>query len=186
MRRVLSVAGRDFRVEVVPADPERTSAADPVVVRVEGIPGEARARPIPGGYAVTRGRVTREAGVAGTASGVEVSVEGLLTRVDRPSLRPAGGAAAAGAGAEARAPMPGKVVRVLRGEGDPVRAGEGVLVLEAMKMQNEIRSPADGVVATMRVAPGASLAGGESLFTVAPAESGSGSGSESESRSESR
>ena len=185
MRRVLSVAGRDFRVEVVPADPERTAAAGAVVVRIEGVPGEALARPVPGGYAVTRGRVTREAGVVETPSGVGVSVEGLRIRVDRSSLRPAGGAAAAaGAGAEVRAPMPGKVVRVLRGEGDPVRAGEGVLVLEAMKMQNEIRSPADGVVATMRVAPGASLAGEESLFTVAPAESGSGS--EPESRSDSR
>lgn len=184
MRRVLSVAGRDFRVEVVPAEPDRAPVGDAVVVRVEGIPGEALVRPIPGGYSVTRGRATREAGVVETPSGVGVSVGSLLTRVDRPSLRPAGGARTAGAGAEVRAPMPGKVVRVLRGEGDPVRAGEGVLVLEAMKMQNEIRSPADGVVATMRVASGASLAGGESLFVVAPAEPGPGSGSES--RSESR
>lgn len=184
MRRVLSVAGRDFRVEVAPSDPDRISGADAVVVRLEGIPGEALVRPIPGGYAVTRGRVTREAGVVETPSGVAVSVGGLRTRVDRPSLRPAGGAPAAGA--EVRAPMPGKVVRVLRGEGDPVRSGEGVLVLEAMKMQNEIRAPADGVLATMRVAPGASLAGGELLFAVASAGSGSGVGSESESRSESR
>ena len=44
------------------------------------------------------------------------------------------------------APMPGKVVRVLVSEGDAVEAGQGLLVVEAMKMQNEIRSPKDGKV----------------------------------------
>jgi biotin carboxyl carrier protein len=44
------------------------------------------------------------------------------------------------------APMPGKVVRVLVSEGDSVEAGQGLLVVEAMKMQNEIRSPKNGKV----------------------------------------
>jgi biotin carboxyl carrier protein len=44
------------------------------------------------------------------------------------------------------APMPGKVVRLLVSEGDSVRAGQGLLVVEAMKMQNEIRSPKNGKV----------------------------------------
>jgi biotin carboxyl carrier protein len=44
------------------------------------------------------------------------------------------------------APMPGKVVQVLVGEGDAVEAGQGLLVVEAMKMQNEIRSPKTGKV----------------------------------------
>jgi biotin carboxyl carrier protein len=44
------------------------------------------------------------------------------------------------------APMPGKIVRVLVGEGDSVEAGQGLLVVEAMKMQNEIRSPKAGKV----------------------------------------
>jgi biotin carboxyl carrier protein len=44
------------------------------------------------------------------------------------------------------APMPGKVVRVLVSEGDAVEAGQGLLVVEAMKMQNEIRSPKNGKV----------------------------------------
>lgn len=173
MRRVLSVAGREVRVEVVPADPDSApGAAGTLVVRLEGVSGAAFVQPVPGGYAVTRGRVTREAGVVATPTGVSVSVGGLDTRVDRASLRPRSGASAAAGGAEVRAPMPGKVVRILRREGDPVRAGEGVLVLEAMKMQNEIRAPVSGVVANMRVASGASLGGGESLFAVAPAESG--------------
>ncbi|HEY1424161.1 MAG TPA: biotin/lipoyl-containing protein [Candidatus Acidoferrum sp.] len=44
------------------------------------------------------------------------------------------------------APMPGKVVRLLVSEGDQVQAGQGLLVVEAMKMQNEIRSPKNGKV----------------------------------------
>ena len=63
-------------------------------------------------------------------------------------------------------PMPGKVVRVLVSEGEPVAAGQGVLVVEAMKMQNEIRSPKAGRVAAILVAEGAAVAGGQALAEV--------------------
>jgi biotin carboxyl carrier protein len=49
------------------------------------------------------------------------------------------------------APMPGKVVKLLLGVGDPVATGQGVLVVEAMKMQNEIKSPKSGRVIEVRV-----------------------------------
>jgi len=63
-------------------------------------------------------------------------------------------------------PMPGKVLRVLVSEGDMVAAGQGVVVVEAMKMQNEIRSPKSGRVAAVRVREGASVASGETLAEV--------------------
>ncbi len=63
-------------------------------------------------------------------------------------------------------PMPGKVVRLLVSEGEQVKAGQGLLVVEAMKMQNEIRAPKDGRVAAIRVAVGAAVAGGETLAEV--------------------
>lgn len=63
-------------------------------------------------------------------------------------------------------PMPGKVLRLLVGEGDPVEAGQGLLVVEAMKMQNEIRSPKAGRVVSLRAAPGAAVSGGETLAEV--------------------
>ena len=63
-------------------------------------------------------------------------------------------------------PMPGKVVRVLVQEGDEVAAGQGVVVVEAMKMQNEIRSPKAGRVVAVRVAQGAPVGGGETLAEV--------------------
>ena len=47
---------------------------------------------------------------------------------------------------EVRAPMPGKIVRALSAPGETVEAGQGLLVIEAMKMQNEIRSPKSGTI----------------------------------------
>ena len=64
------------------------------------------------------------------------------------------------------APMPGKIVRVLVSQGDEVEAGAGVLVVEAMKMQNEIKSPKKGVVRKMYAAPGAAVNAGEELAIV--------------------
>lgn len=63
-------------------------------------------------------------------------------------------------------PMPGKIVRVLARPGDPVSAGQGLLVVEAMKMQNEIRSPKSGRVVAIHVAEGAPVSGGETLAEV--------------------
>jgi len=164
--------GRDLAVEVSPAEEPGAGVERETIVRVEGAAGEARARPAPGGYLVTRERTTREAGVARSGAGaVTVVVEGETFRFASAATRSAAGAGASGGHTEVRAPMPGRVVRLLREEGDRVRTGEGVLVLEAMKMQNEIRTPVDGVVATMRAAPGASLGGGEVLFAVRPADS---------------
>ena len=64
------------------------------------------------------------------------------------------------------APMPGKVVRVLKAEGAEVEAGEGVVVVEAMKMQNEIRSPRKGVVKRILATAGAAVNSGEALAVV--------------------
>ena len=65
-------------------------------------------------------------------------------------------AVAAGGGAiEVRAPMPGRVLRVLVGAGDAVSARQGVAVVEAMKMENEVRAPRAGTVKEVRVAQGA-------------------------------
>jgi biotin carboxyl carrier protein len=64
------------------------------------------------------------------------------------------------------APMPGKVVRVLVKAGDKVEAGQGLLVVEAMKMQNEIRSPKGGTVERLHVKEGQPVNAGEVLAWV--------------------
>ncbi|MGB6598461.1 MAG: biotin/lipoyl-containing protein [Candidatus Acidiferrum sp.] len=64
------------------------------------------------------------------------------------------------------APMPGKVVRILVKVGDKVEAGQGLFVVEAMKMQNEIRSPKSGVVERLLVKEGQPVNAGEILAWV--------------------
>jgi len=64
------------------------------------------------------------------------------------------------------APMPGKVVRFLVAEGDTVEAGQGLLVVEAMKMQNEIRSPKRGKVQKLLAKEGQAVNAGEVLVWV--------------------
>jgi biotin carboxyl carrier protein len=62
--------------------------------------------------------------------------------------------------------MPGKVVRVLVEVGTEVKKGDGVLVVEAMKMQNEMKSPKDGVVKEFRAAEGQIANAGEILAVI--------------------
>jgi biotin carboxyl carrier protein len=63
-------------------------------------------------------------------------------------------------------PMPGKVVKVLRKVGDEVKEGEGVVVVEAMKMENDIKSPKDGKVVEILVQEGQAVEGGARLAVV--------------------
>ena len=90
-----------------------------------------------------------------------------ITLIDPKRLR---GAANAGAHADGvarmAAPMPGKVVRVLASVGDQVEAGAGIVVVEAMKMQNEMKSPKAGRVVAMNVEVGATVNGGEVLAVI--------------------
>ena len=62
--------------------------------------------------------------------------------------------------------MPGKVVRVLVEAGAEIAKGDGVLVVEAMKMQNELKSPKDGRIKEIRVTDGATVAAGDILATI--------------------
>ncbi|MBE7481207.1 MAG: acetyl-CoA carboxylase biotin carboxyl carrier protein subunit [Polyangiaceae bacterium] len=64
-------------------------------------------------------------------------------------------------------PMPGKVIKVLVAEGDEVADGAPVVVVEAMKMENELGSPRAGVVQKVHVQPGDAVEGGARLVTVA-------------------
>lgn len=82
-----------------------------------------------------------------------------------PSAKPAAKPAEAGSGT-VLAPMPGTILKVLKADGDQVKAGEVVLILEAMKMENEILAPVDGTVASLNLSAGGTVAGGDVLFEV--------------------
>ena len=64
------------------------------------------------------------------------------------------------------APMPGRVVKVLAPEGTEVKRGDGIIVLEAMKMENELKAPRDGVVTQVMVQEGQGVEGGSLLATI--------------------
>jgi acetyl/propionyl-CoA carboxylase alpha subunit len=108
------------------------------------------------------------------AHGFDVLVRGRLFHleaVDERTRLLAGSAKAVASGPQTvEAEMPGKVVQVKKRAGDAVAEGEGVVILEAMKMQNEIPSPIEGVVTHVAVSEGDTVEGGAPLFTVEPPE----------------
>src|ERR1035437_5432700 len=65
-----------------------------------------------------------------------------------------------------KAPMPGKIVRIMVNEKDEVKAGQGIIVMEAMKMQNEMKSPKDGRVQKILTAEGSVVNAGDTLAIV--------------------
>jgi biotin carboxyl carrier protein len=101
---------------------------------------------------------------------VEVSVgtqSYAVTLADPRRLRSAAAAGAlAGGVARIAAPMPGKVVRVMVEAGAEVEAGDGIVVVEAMKMQNEMKSPRAGKVLTVNVEVGTTVNGGDVLAVI--------------------
>jgi biotin carboxyl carrier protein len=64
------------------------------------------------------------------------------------------------------APMPGRVIRVLVELNQEVETGQGLIVVEAMKMQNEMKSPRAGKVVEVKTAPGAAVSAGEVLAVI--------------------
>lgn len=122
-------------------------------------------------------RVGAAAGVRG-ATGDGVGGRGTLvvavgareyevTLTDTKHLRGARVAGGHDAGrAQVAAPMPGKVVRVLVERGQEVEAGQGLVVVEAMKMQNELKAARDGRIVELRVATGDKVASGQVLAVI--------------------
>ena len=79
---------------------------------------------------------------------------------------PAASEAADGSGTPLKAPMPGLIIRYLKQVGDAVKKGEGVVVLEAMKMENALVAPCDGVVKAVKFASGDNVAKGATLVLI--------------------
>lgn len=87
--------------------------------------------------------------------------------IDPKRLRGTAGSGEHGDGAaEIRTAMPGKVVRVLVEKGGSIEKGDGVLVVEAMKMQNELKSPKTGTVKNIAVEEGSTVAAGDCLAVI--------------------
>jgi len=126
-------------------------------------------RPEPSVLSLLLGDRSVEAGLAPRDDGWEVDLLGRGYHCEvvdprRAALKLGGGA---GEGA-IKTSMPGLVVRVMVAEGDAVAEGDPLLVLEAMKMENEITAPIDGRIAAVHVSAGESLEAGAKLIQIEP------------------
>jgi biotin carboxyl carrier protein len=158
----IEIAGRVRTVEYKPGEP---------TVLVDGVAAAVEAQVLRPGVLslIVDGRAWRVV-LEEDANEPAVYVGGarIAYRIDDPrSLKARRGRGAGTDGPKAiKASMPGRVVRVLAKKGDAVEAHAGVVVIEAMKMQNELKSPKAGKVAELRVAAGDTVAAGDVLAVV--------------------
>jgi pyruvate carboxylase subunit B len=160
----VEVAGRTVTIEV--EGNEVRLEGHPVDARLGGLWGDVRRRLGNG----TRGRefVIAPGGERGqwrlSTAGHRFDIQVLDERAR--AVRAAGGTGIHGAGT-LKAPMPGLVVRVEVAEGEPIEAGRGLVVVEAMKMENELKAAGTGVVKKVLVKAGDRVEKGAPLIEIA-------------------
>ena len=105
--------------------------------------------------------------VNGTVYEVELEeITGGAAAAAAPVATPAAPASAPAGGEQITSPMPGNILSVNVSAGDTVKKGQVLMILEAMKMENEIMSPCDGKVASVSVAKGAAVESGTLLCVI--------------------
>ena len=167
MKYEITVHGTLRAVEIEPVRPG--------VYRVAWGEGEARTshlvdvyRPSPEAFQVLIDGESWEAGCVSLGQDrYMVDVVGVSTEVEvvdprRKALRISGGS---GSGTISTS-MPGRIVRLMGAVGDKVAKGQPVIVVEAMKMENELKSPVDGTIQEILVAPGQAVEAGAKLLRV--------------------
>lgn len=102
--------------------------------------------------------------VNGTA--YEVTVEAVNAADIKAPAAPAAPAAAPAGGEKISSPMPGTILSVNVSNGSAVKKGDVLMILEAMKMENEIMAPCDGTIASVNVTKGASVNTGDLLCVI--------------------
>ena len=162
MKLEIEVGGKIRAVEYKPGDP---------TVTVDGVAASVETQTLRPGVLslVVDGRAWRVVLENDSEEpAVHIAGERIPYRIDDPrSLKGRRARATGGAGPKSiKASMPGRVVRVLAQKGDTVEAHQGVVVIEAMKMQNELKSPKAGKVVELRVAPGDTVTAGEVLAVI--------------------
>ena len=164
MKLELTVNGEDGQIEIFAPAPDcqfRLSNGEACAANVEV--------PEPCVYSVLINGRSYDARVEETPAGLVVVVDGFRFEIDvrdpRRLNRKTAGRGSEGVQTVA-APMPGKVIRVLVAPGDAVEAGQGLLVVEAMKMQNEMKAARAGKVLTVTAKEGATVTAGEVLASI--------------------
>jgi biotin carboxyl carrier protein len=159
----VTIGGRKYKLELNRVDGRWACRVDGKTVEVDAVlvrPDVLSLRIGNFAYEVKSERIAED-------SYVSIGSERFAAEVRDPrSLRGRGHAHEDRGPRKIFAPMPGKVVRILAGEGDEVEIGSGVAVVEAMKMQNEIKSPKKGKVQKILVGQGAAVNAGDVLAIV--------------------
>lgn len=165
MKYFVEVAGREHEVMIRP-QPDGTLAIDVGgrAVIVESVAFGPRELTVRVGERVV------DLTVEGSPPQLGIVASGHRTyvKVESERMRAANRAAGHGGGAkerEVRSPMPGRVVKVLVSAGDTVGPGQSVVIVEAMKMENEVRAKKGGVVGRIHVAAGATVEGNAVLVS---------------------
>lgn len=106
--------------------------------------------------------------LSGGAAPVAAPVAAAPVAAPAPAAAPAAPAPAVGGAGSVKvsSPMPGKILAVKANVGDSVKKGQVILILEAMKMENEVVAPEDGTIASIDVTVGASVESGDTLATL--------------------
>lgn len=106
--------------------------------------------------------------LSGGAAPVAAPVAAAPVAAPAPAAAPAAPAPAAGGAGNIKvsSPMPGKILAVKANVGDSVKKGQVILILEAMKMENEVVAPEDGTIVSIDVTVGASVESGDTLATL--------------------
>jgi biotin carboxyl carrier protein len=164
MKYITTVDDKQFSVEIID---EKHISVDGKVYEVdfESVSGQ----PV---YSLILDGKSHEAYVASGDNNWQVLLRGRLFPVTvederEKRLRSAAGGGVAETGEfHVRAPMPGLVVAIPVEEGRPVKKGQVLLILESMKMQNELKSPRDGTVGRIRVKPGETVEQKQTLLSV--------------------
>ena len=147
-----------------------------VVVTLDGRKSRWDLAPTPGGGFSVIGADGRQAEAVPRkppSGGLEVRVGAervtleLLDELTARAQAVAGKGAYRGSG-DVKAAIPGRVLRILAGPGDTVTQGQPVVVLEAMKMENDVRAPRDGVVRSVEVSAGQAVGSGQVLLRLDP------------------
>lgn len=154
----------------------RVTASDPPVVVVDGVAHEVI--PVAGGRTHVRVQgeaaqriVTlddRELPTAATLDGVAVSLDVRTAQAAARDAALSVGRTGGAGGGLVKAPMPGRVVRVLVAVGQAVERGAPLVIVEAMKMENELLAPAPGVVRAVHVGEGVAVEAGQALVELDP------------------
>jgi biotin carboxyl carrier protein len=168
MKLAIELGGKTRAVEIA-FDAARAEGR--VLCTIDGRPVEADAIEVaPGVYSILIAGAAFEVLVEPNATNLRISVAGreyvAQIRNPRQWRRNRGAAIEAEGSQSVIAPMPGKVVRLLVKAGEAVEAGKGILVVEAMKMQNEVRSPKSGKIERLLVSEGQAVSAGEVLAVV--------------------